>query len=91
MGHSPALCSAISIAEKVAATATPVLISGEAGTGKELLARGIHQASDRAREPFVKVAAESGSESLFGGGTALRPGASKPDRFRPPSRLPGLT
>lgn len=52
-------------AELHAASMVPVLITGETGTGKELLARAIHQASSRAREPFIPVNMTALSPSLF--------------------------
>ena len=42
---------------KVAATSATVMIYGESGTGKELIARAIHNLSDRAAKPFVSVSA----------------------------------
>jgi transcriptional regulator with GAF, ATPase, and Fis domain len=55
VGSSPALQAVFSRMIKVAATDSTVLISGETGTGKELVARAIHRRSDRVSRPFVGV------------------------------------
>jgi len=55
VGTSPALRSVLSQISKVAATDSTVLISGETGTGKELVARAIHKRSSRTARPFVSV------------------------------------
>jgi PAS domain S-box-containing protein len=55
VGNSPALLAALRKVEKVAATDSSVLIFGETGTGKELIARAIHSRSPRRDRPLVKV------------------------------------
>lgn len=55
VGQSPAIELLRSQIRKVASTNAPVLISGESGSGKELAAQAIHQASPRARAPFIAV------------------------------------
>ena len=53
--RSPAMASVLRAAEKAAASDIPVLIAGESGVGKELIARAIHGSSARGARPFVAV------------------------------------
>ena len=55
VGSSPEFRSSLAIAAKAARNRLPILIVGEAGTGKETLARAIHAASLRARGPIVSI------------------------------------
>ena len=55
LGESPALQYVLGEVAQVAGTEATVLITGETGTGKELIARAIHQRSPRAEGPLVKV------------------------------------
>ena len=55
IGSSPALTATLGTVERVAATDTTVLLLGETGTGKELIARAIHGRSPRQKRPLVKV------------------------------------
>jgi formate hydrogenlyase transcriptional activator len=55
VGSSPALKSVLAEVERVAPTDSTVLVLGETGTGKELIARAIHDLSARRGCPFVKV------------------------------------
>ena len=52
---SPAMRQVIRMGQRAAASDIPVLITGESGVGKELLARAIQGASDRAGRPFITV------------------------------------
>jgi formate hydrogenlyase transcriptional activator len=55
VGHSPAIRAVLERVAKVAPTESTVLITGETGTGKELVARAIHRRSHRSERPFVSV------------------------------------
>ena len=65
IGISPAMQSIFRTIDKVAATQANVLILGENGTGKELVARAIHRSSDRADNVFISVDMGAISETLF--------------------------
>jgi DNA-binding NtrC family response regulator len=64
-GTSQALERVLKQAKSVAATSATVLLSGENGTGKEMLARAIHQESPRANGPFVAVSCAALPEALI--------------------------
>ena len=65
LGDSPAIRSTIQIARIYAASRASVLILGETGTGKELFAQSIHNASDRRDGPFVAINCAALSNSLL--------------------------
>ena len=55
VGESPAFQEVLRNVHVVASTDATVLVQGETGTGKELIAQALHQLSDRSKQPFVKV------------------------------------
>lgn len=65
IGSSPGMVEIYKIVSKVAPTDATVLLEGETGTGKELIARMIHRNSGRAQEPFVTVDCGSIAPSLL--------------------------
>ena len=60
-----AMMEVLDTVRKVAATSATVMIYGESGTGKELIARAVHNLSDRAGRPFVSVSAGALPETLL--------------------------
>jgi DNA-binding NtrC family response regulator len=80
VGATPDFRTALAVAAKAARNRLPILILGEAGTGKETFARAIHAASLRARGPIVQVdckavAANIIDSTLFGHVAGAFPGA----------------
>jgi transcriptional regulator with GAF, ATPase, and Fis domain len=65
VGSGPLVSRLLHLVRKVAATDAVVLIRGESGTGKELLARAVHETSNRAAKPFVKVHCAALSANLL--------------------------
>src|SRR5229473_3443536 len=65
IGSSPGWRTVLAAAFRVATTETTVLLQGESGTGKEVVARLIHQASQRRQCPFVAVNCAAVPEQLL--------------------------
>ena len=64
-GNSPAILAVREMIARVAPTNATVLITGETGTGKELVARAIHKSSPRAQKPFIPVNCAAFTETLL--------------------------
>jgi two-component system response regulator HydG len=65
VGQSPAMRDVFELVQRVAAAALPVVITGETGTGKTLIARALHAESDRASGPFVSINCAAMPEPLL--------------------------
>jgi DNA-binding NtrC family response regulator len=65
IGNDPRMQKTFDMIDSIAETKATVLITGESGTGKSLIARAIHQRSDRRKAPFVEVACGALPENLL--------------------------
>ncbi len=88
VGSSPEMNQVYSIIERVANTPSTILITGESGTGKELVARALHENSDRKNQSFIRINCAAipkdlVESELFGHERGAFTGAvnSKPGRF----------
>ena len=66
VGNSPAMTALRHLVARIATTApsSPVLLAGESGTGKDLVAKVIHYSSERAARPFIKVTCSTSEDRL---------------------------
>jgi DNA-binding NtrC family response regulator len=86
VANSPAMQEVLALVERVAPTPSTVLLGGESGVGKDLIARVVHQRSSRATGPFIKINTTAIPETLleselfgyekgaFTGATTSKPG-----------------
>jgi DNA-binding NtrC family response regulator len=88
VARSPKMQEVLATVERVAPTNSTVLLGGESGVGKDLIARAIHEKSRRARGPFIKINSSAIPENLleselFGyeKGAFTGANASKPGKF----------
>ncbi len=88
VAHSEKMQAVLALVERVAPTNATVLVGGESGVGKDLIARAIHQHSHRASGPFVKINSTAIPENLleselfgFEKGAFTGASASKPGKF----------
>jgi two-component system NtrC family response regulator len=65
VGESRVMQEILSLVKRVASSKATVLVTGESGTGKELVARAIHQCSNRAQKPFISVNCAALTETLL--------------------------
>jgi Nif-specific regulatory protein len=65
VGHSPKIQTVLDLVERIRDSSVNVLISGESGTGKDLIAKAVHYSSLRARRPFVALNCAALPESLL--------------------------
>lgn len=65
VGRSPAMTKLFELVQLMAAASAPVLITGESGSGKELVARALHQAGPRKKQPFLPINCSAIPEQLL--------------------------
>ena len=82
IGQSPSISNSIKLAKKAVNSVIPILIEGQPGSGKELLARAIHGSGPRSGKPFIAIECDllknsSAEEELFGSDKPLADGMVK--------------
>lgn len=85
VGRSAAMERVISLIPGIAPSSVPVFITGETGTGKDILAETLHQSSQRSREPFIRVNVTPLPEALLAQeifGQAHSDSPERPGRFQ---------
>jgi two-component system, NtrC family, response regulator HydG len=65
IGDSPAMREVFDLVRKASASDLPVLVEGETGTGKELVAKGVHESSRRTAKPFLAINCAAMTEALL--------------------------
>ena len=65
VGKSRAMQQVMQLVQRIASAPTSVLITGESGTGKEMVARALHELSDRAKAPFIAINCAALPEALL--------------------------
>src|SRR5688572_28094394 len=65
IGNAPAMTEVFRLTRRVANSSATVLLLGETGSGKELVARAVHEFSPRSTAPFIRVNCGALSESLL--------------------------
>ena len=95
IGESEAMVSLRAVIRRIGATPCNVLIEGETGTGKDVVARLLHEASPRAAHPFVAINCSAVPDTLFESelfGTSAAPSQGRtlrpPDGCRPATAAP---
>lgn len=85
VGRSAAMEKISALIPSIASSTAPVFISGETGTGKDILAETLHQASHRSREPFIRLNVSPLPEDMLAAeifGQVLADGTERPGRFQ---------
>jgi sigma-54 dependent transcriptional regulator, flagellar regulatory protein len=65
IGQSPSMKKIFRIVEKVAGSNTTIMLNGETGTGKGVIARAIHECSSRRNKPFIQINCGATPEGLL--------------------------
>ncbi len=78
VGESKGMQEILALVKRVATSKATVLVSGESGTGKELIARALHQNSNRAQKPFISVNCAASLKPCWRASSSATNGAPSP-------------